>query len=577
MTDQSTTATSFVEQLEELDAYETPTEEIRDLLAQFPRTDDVRNALKKSSFLFDFLSYLEYEDPLDVEIVEAYLELCPEAAGVPSTECGFEEEEKYYLLHAACQNGNISEARIFELLIEASPKRVFTHLSTLGDLACGCGVLENSHDLVGGCPLHYYVMWGSSSLPVVKLLVEACPETLTIADKTNKLRGVTPLHAMMDPYDPGEKVVVIKYLIEQNPSVLRTPNGFGWLPIHSLCSNANATLDVVKLLVEAWPESIHEKDIDGESPMSIAAIYNHHFREDPDFPIIEYLKMNGGDRGEVFLRLLEEVCHSDQRPHKSIKKLFGLIPEYKTDGFKTAVKTSPFLHYFFGWYSKDEDQITLEIIETLLDVCPEAASITSNVTCPDSQKHNFSYPIHEACSSGLGCRDEIIELLVEKTEPGAFSHMCVCSYMGLFEGWQNVAGTPLHYYVTHGGNAKIVKLLVEKCPEAVTIMDGRNKLTPLHSVLHSFHVEPDVVKFLVESNPSALHSRDENGRLPLHAACQNGSMVSEIVRLLLDTWPESIWERCEETGILPLHFLLLNSPHYNVYPQSDSPLGSRNL
>jgi len=81
--------------------------------------------------------------------------------------------------------------------------------------------------------------------------------------------------------------------------------------------------------------------------------------------------------------------------------------------------------------------------------------------------------------------------------------------------------------------------------------------------IHSLLEEPDVddsydnIKLLIESDRSVLQSTDNQGRLPIHVACENPHITLKVIQLLLDSWPESI-SQPDHIGSLPIHCLCAN-------------------
>jgi hypothetical protein len=216
--------------------------------------------------------------------------------------------------------------------------------------------------------------------------------------------------------------------------------------------------------------------------------------------------------------------------------------------------STSFLFDILGWYCEsDKKKAELQIIQSLLDLCPDVANITSDVHWSDSR-----YPIHDACC--WGAQDEVIELILSKTDPKALEVVCVVGD-GIFEGG-GVPGCPLHYYMTRGGcNINIVKQMVEMGGiEMLQLWDSINKLTPLQALLCSFDMGDcqDVVEYMFKLDPSILQIRDEHGRLPIHNACANGSLTLPVLRLLVESWPESVFEISGNSGCLPLHILCMN-------------------
>jgi ankyrin repeat protein len=114
----------------------------------------------------------------------------------------------------------------------------------------------------GAYPLHMAVSSGAP-LGVIEMLIKDADDVLLM---TNKY-GETPLHlALMQ--DDSE---VVQVLIGYGPAALRIRDmKNGYLPIHTAAA-AGLSVNVAKCLIETWPESIHEKNAEGLTPLDIAA------------------------------------------------------------------------------------------------------------------------------------------------------------------------------------------------------------------------------------------------------------------------------------------------------------------
>ena len=102
----------------------------------------------------------------------------------------------------------------------------------------------------------------------------------------------------------------------------------------------------------------------------------------------------------------------------------------------------------------------------------------------------------------------------------------------------------------------IVQMMVREHPGFLSITDDEVIYTPIHVLLSHPDIKKmyDVAKFLIESDASSLQiSSGYEGvpGLPLHVACCNSHMTSDIVRLLVNTWPQSV----NAGDFLPLHLI----------------------
>ena len=230
--------------------------------------------------------------------MKAILDFYPDAANITQDEYGdtnngFDVVGKSYPLHAACWEDDCPLS-VIELLVEKNPSA----LSQLGTYAhglpCCPAYAENteymhadySFSFVQGTPLQYYLSrgnywwnpnwedWeGNMSIEGVKLLVEACPEALQVKDpkkRTNSLHTIAVHPELSAHYD------IVEYLVNFDPTMMRGVDCYdanpyngdlGSIPLNLVCGNNNASIEIVKFLVERWPSSIRERDHDGCLPI----------------------------------------------------------------------------------------------------------------------------------------------------------------------------------------------------------------------------------------------------------------------------------------------------------------------
>ena len=80
---------------------------------------------------------------------------------------------------------------------------------------------------------------------------------------------------------------------------------------------------------------------------------------------------------------------------------------------------------------------------------------------------------------------------------------------------------------------------------------GSGNITPLHRILMSSPPFDVVETFMVHS-PGTAQIKDKHGRLPLHVACSYSASL-EIVKILVQTYPDGVKSQTEKEGDLPLH------------------------
>jgi len=116
--------------------------------------------------------------------------------------------------------------------------------------------------------------------------------------------------------------------------------------------------------------------------------------------------------------------------------------------------------------------------------------------------------------------------------------------------------------------------LISLQPAAVSKMDD-DGYTPLHWAVNKPDPQPNVIRRLLDEYPEAAASACNNGTLPLHWCVSRESPNIEILSQLVSVYPDAVRTFCSE-GWLPIHRLVDRaSPSlevvnilYNIYPQS---------
>jgi ankyrin repeat protein len=92
--------------------------------------------------------------------------------------------------------------------------------------------------------------------------------------------------------------------------------------------------------------------------------------------------------------------------------------------------------------------------------------------------------------------------------------------------------------------------LVRRCPEVAKTKDVDGWL-PLHFACQ-FTAPLEVIQFLVEQWPEAVKKTNDFGWLPLHVACYYNASL-EVVQYLMHQYPEAV-KKTTVNGYLPLDF-----------------------
>ncbi len=153
--------------------------------------------------------------------------------------------------------------------------------------------------------------------------------------------------------------------------------------------------------------------------------------------------------------------------------------------------------------NEEVDEIAgIQILKLLIEKYPQAARHVDDVG---------DLPIHLACVSRSL---EFCQVLIDAAPDSVHS----VNYQGY---------TPLHYFCDNREDddeaLRILKLFIEKYPEAVRHADNRGNL-PIHLV--NGWNSPEFYHVLVEAYPGSMSMPDAFGELPLHHVCLNGSVAA---------------------------------------------------
>ena len=270
---------------------------------------------------------------------------------------------------------------------------------------------------------------------------------------------------------------------------------------------------------------------------------------------------------------LEKLCDSDELSLEGLQELVGALSK---ESFASAMKAPYFLHMLCG-----NKRITLEILQYIFQQFPGVASVSTDETAHLDGGEYPTYPIHLACSN-VDCPDFVISALINEA-PLALSQLAIIEFglKNLGDDYkegrvdqQQVAGTPLHYYLERASNINldlvILKELIAGFPGATSSYQEASEyqpmgVTPMYSLLSNPNIGEmhDVLQYLAETNPLQMCiTGGVSDFTPIHIAIQNKGVNASIVQLLLNAWPDSIQSKSMDLLLtqqlshkLPIHML----------------------
>jgi len=317
-----------------------------------------------------------------------------------------------------------------------------------------------------------------------------------------------------------------------------------------LCDNKNISLDIIKCLLEYYPEGIsisdcyedgdHERDAYYMYPLHVAC-KNKHCSSD----IINFL--------------IEK--------HPAALRHISKMDQYRDSG--------PPLHFYL--YYRPFSNMDMELVSKMIKDFPE--SMTANVDLEIAEK--FVSYLKEYCDEktdefsleGLRQRiDQIPKRFIQDVLQEKLFIQDVLREASMLCGCKNISLDMIH-------------CLLEYFPEGIS--SKFDTAYPLHFACNNEHCPQDVIQLLVEACPAALRisstfeggfiatgstydDEDDNevSGLPLHYYVSRPSpnIDRETVFMLVNHYPESMIKACENTytAVTPID-ILLNKNIFGFY------------
>lgn len=386
-------------------------------------------------------------------------------------------------------------------------------------------------------PLHYIVS-ARPPLYLVERLLQLAPGAAKVQDRWEKS---LPLHiACLHGASPE----VVRVLLEAYPEAAAVRDKEGRIPLFITCNN-KASPDVVKVLVEVYPQAAEVHDKHGNLAL-------HHALANDSCPGIVKILL------ETYPNAMK-ISNDETSPELLVESIFGtmaLHPQRQTTAFRQAVerfgrrlsyKSSP-LHTACKRGSK------LEVLHLLLKAYPKSAE------CRDflgnkpvfylkewkNWNEQYMFLLHEAVFCGFSIH--LVKFILD-----AFPQSCMAK--------DNYGKIPLHYAfnkpprdisisvvmllldVNSGTSAKVDdkrNAPLHLFKEMVTRIDKNGMLLLHHIVAQSKSLSLNELKFLIEAYPESLDVSDNQNLLPFHYACLNKDLPVELLLFLLKLYPNSL-------------------------------------
>jgi hypothetical protein len=101
--------------------------------------------------------------------------------------------------------------------------------------------------------------------------------------------------------------------------------------------------------------------------------------------------------------------------------------------------------------------------------------------------------------------------------------------------------TPLHYACENHPSVEVIRTLIQANPSALERRQEPGGQLPLHAAC-TWGASADVIQVLLSALPTCAEMKDFLSNLPLHCACYSGA-DTKVVESLLHVYPQSVWSR----------------------------------
>jgi ankyrin repeat protein len=192
-------------------------------------------------------------------------------------------------------------------------------------------------------PLHYLLHEHPPS-DLVERILRVAPDTIKVQDKYRQL----PLHIALDN---KASIDVIKLLIQAYPKAAEVQDNFGYLPLHYACQYSTDYhedfLNRLNLLVTAYPEGINVQNIDGYFPSFFLKIV----MSDTEHPYLLHEAVKGGFSTHLIKLLLQAFPESC-----TTKDNDGMVPLH----YACAGSASNFLEYVIVLLDENKNSLQIK-------------------------------------------------------------------------------------------------------------------------------------------------------------------------------------------------------------------------
>ena len=358
----------------------------------------------------------------------------------------------------------------------------------------------------------------------------------------------TALHFMCQ--NKNATLNMVQLLLDAFPESVRHEAKTGYMPLHYLCCNEidylfdevpgywdEVAIDVLKLLIEKCPESVRHV-AGGELPIHSAARY-----QSPEFCRILIEAYPESERMANNKGALPFLLACGFNSHATAEYLYKLYPESINMATTCGLYPITCVIECLTWKNPAK---AIELVRFLLDCSPDVVL----------QAADGILPIHRICTlanenttpTKLNAYLKVLQLLYD-AHPEAIERNAVTTDRDSFP-------QEVQTFI----NTRLVYARQSRDHSLMTARDENGQL-PLHKALRE-NVDLGSIKLLVKGNPSAICNFDRRGKIPLHVVCQHHKSA-DVVQYLIGLGEDTL-DTLDKEGNTALHYACRGGNHNTI-------------
>jgi len=350
-----------------------------------------------------------------------------------------------------------------------------------------------------------------------------------------------PLHYYLSR-NKNVDIDTMKLLVEAYPqSLMATGEEVACYPIHAFLLNqdTNNMHTIIEYLLEYNPTSLRVLDGEGRTPLDLACRNRMVSYEAVKFLFNSWPEaMRMRDLEEDLLPIHQLCCNCELDDAPALEILRFMLDADQTVTRERNVRDFLPIHYAVFY-------VSFEFCKTLINTYPESIKM---------EARDGNLPIHMACKYG-GRVDTVytIQYLLE-LYPESIN---VRNRDGHF---------PIHNAAAQSTRADIVELLLKYDPDAASKKTSSNRRLPLHVACDTYAGNVDVVKTLYDAFPQAITIRDDDGKSPSALSKRSKHRKSNPIKIFVQAQlayarkakDTTVMMAPDSKGWLPLHHGLVD-------------------